>query len=199
VATHERYLAVRAAVQKLAAGAKSKRTRLQWVRMELALLLVEATGRRIGAVRWLRWEDIAREPPAITWRKEFDKRRREQTIPIPASLADEIRALRAKLGAFGDGWLFPQSVGDHPWHRKRFDALMRRAEEETKVPKLDGGLWHCYRRKWATKRRHLPAVDVIRPAAGRIERRWRRAINTRMTAGVLAAMESPVSCVSETS
>jgi len=70
------------------------------------------------SLRVLRWDDIASDPPTITWRKEFDKRRREQTIPIPASLADEIRVLRAKLGAFGDDWLFPQSAGDHPSHRK---------------------------------------------------------------------------------
>ncbi len=24
----------------------------------------------------------------------------------------------------------------------------------------DGGLWHPYRRKWATERKHLPDVDV---------------------------------------
>jgi len=112
VATHERYLTVRAAAHALAAVAKSRRTRLQWVHLELALVLVEATGRRIGAVRGLRWQDIRSDPPAITWRKEFDKQLCEQTIPIPDSLADEIRALRARLGAFGDDWLFPQSVGD---------------------------------------------------------------------------------------
>ena len=160
--------------------------------MELALLLVEATGRRIGAVHGLRWSDIASEPPAITWRKEFDKQRREQTIPIPASLADEIRTLRAKLGAFGDDWLFPQSVGDHPWHRKRFDALMRRAEAEAKVPKLDGGLWHCYRRKWATERRHLPAVDVMKAGGWADRTTMETCYQHADDAGVLAAMESPV-------
>jgi len=33
-----------------------------------------------------------------------------------------------------------------------------------KLPKLDGGLWHPYRRAWATSRKHLPTVDVA--AAG---------------------------------
>ena len=67
------------AIRTLAAEAKTKRARAQWVRLELALVLVEATGRRIGAVRGLRWQDVATDPPSITWRKEFDKRRREQT------------------------------------------------------------------------------------------------------------------------
>lgn len=33
----------------------------------------------------------------------------------------------------------------------------RRSE---KLEKLDGGLWHSYRRKWATERKHLPLMDV---------------------------------------
>ena len=32
------------------------------------------------------------------------------------------------------------------------------------VPKLEGGSWHPYRRKWATERKHIPDVDVA--AAG---------------------------------
>jgi integrase len=36
------------------------------IRLELALVLAEATGRRIGAIRQLRWEDIDYASPAIT-------------------------------------------------------------------------------------------------------------------------------------
>ena len=32
------------------------------------------------------------------------------------------------------------------------------------MPKQKGSLWHAYRRKWATERKHLPDVDVA--AAG---------------------------------
>ena len=32
------------------------------------------------------------------------------------------------------------------------------------MPKLEGGLWHPYRRKWATERKHLSLKDVA--AAG---------------------------------
>ena len=66
VATHDRFLAVRGAIQTLATEAKTKWARAQWLRLELALVLVEATGRRIGAVRGLRSQDIASDPPAIT-------------------------------------------------------------------------------------------------------------------------------------
>ncbi len=142
------------------------------------------------AVRGLRWQDIASDPPAITWRKEFDKRRRQQTIPIPQTVADEIRALRAQLGAFGDDWLFRQTVRDEPWHRKRFDALLRRAERKAKVAKLDGGLWHCYRRKWATERRHLPAVDVMKAGGWTDRKTMETCYQHADDAGVLAVMGS---------
>ena len=38
------------------------------------------------------------------------------------------------------------------------------AEKQAGLPKLDGSLWHAYRRKWATARKGLPDVDVA--AAG---------------------------------
>lgn len=41
---------------------------------------------------------------------------------------------------------------------------MLEAERLAGVPKQEGGLWHPYRREWATERKHLPDVDVA--AAG---------------------------------
>ena len=37
---------------------------------------------------------------------------------------------------------------------------LRKAENLARLPKLPGTLWHAYRRKWATERKHLPDVDV---------------------------------------
>ncbi len=42
--------------------------------------------------------------------------------------------------------------------------VLERAEQLAKVGKQEGSLWHAYRRKWATERKHLPDVDVM--AAG---------------------------------
>ena len=53
------------------------------------------------------------------------------------------------------------SVPDFPC---RFDKWLRLAEEKAKLPKLPHGLWHPYRRKWATERKHLSLKDVA--AAG---------------------------------
>jgi hypothetical protein len=48
--------------------------------------------------------------------------------------------------------------------RHLFDKWLTVAETKAELPKLDGGLWHTYRRKWATERKHLPLKDVA--AAG---------------------------------
>ena len=41
---------------------------------------------------------------------------------------------------------------------------LQEAEKLAGLEKLDGSLWHSYRRKWATERKHLPDADVA--AAG---------------------------------
>jgi hypothetical protein len=48
--------------------------------------------------------------------------------------------------------------------RHLFDRWLAHAERKAKLPKLAGGLWHPYRRKWATERKHLSITDVA--AAG---------------------------------
>jgi len=48
--------------------------------------------------------------------------------------------------------------------RHWFDEWLTVAEKKAKLPKLDGSLWHAYRRKWAIERKHLPLKDVA--AAG---------------------------------
>lgn len=164
IATFDRFLKVREAAQKLAATAPQARGREQWLRFELALVLAEATGRRIGAIRGLRWSNIQYDLPTIRWRAEFDKRSREGVIPITPALADEIRSFQLRLKAVGDGWLFPQKRRDEPWPREVFGQLLDRAEEKAGVPKLKGGRRHAYRRKWATERKKLSVVDVM--AAG---------------------------------
>jgi hypothetical protein len=44
--------------------------------------------------------------------------------------------------------------------RHLFDKWLSVAEAKAELPKLDGSLWHAYRRKWASERKHLPLKDV---------------------------------------
>jgi hypothetical protein len=48
--------------------------------------------------------------------------------------------------------------------RDSFGHLLADAEPCGNLPKLDGSLWHAYRRAWATTRKHLPVIEVA--AAG---------------------------------
>jgi integrase len=164
VATWERFHKTRVAIQALQVAAESEAECTRWTRLELALVLAEATGRRLGSIRQLRWEDIDFHRPTIRWRAEADKKGREWVIPVPASLLEELKQFRRKLGAVG-GWLF---AADHnperPMDRHLFDRWLMVAEGAAKLPKLEGGLWHPYRRKWATERKGHSLKDVA--AAG---------------------------------
>jgi len=51
--------------------------------------------------------------------------------------------------------------------KKGADHLLRRAETVAKLAKFDRGLWHPYRRAWASTRKHLPDVDVSRAGGWR--------------------------------
>jgi integrase len=164
VATWERYQATRKAMQQLAASTEVEAERLRWVRLELALVLAEATGRRLGSVRQLRWEDVDFQRAGIRWRAEADKKGRESVVPVPAKLLEELRSFQRKLGAVG-GWVFAaERLPEQPMDRHLFDKWLALAERKAKLPKLDGGLWHPYRRKWATERKGHSLKDVA--AAG---------------------------------
>jgi hypothetical protein len=68
-------------------------------------------------------------------------------------------------GAFS-GLMFPShSDPARAVSRDSFGHWLAEAKGKTNLPKLDGSLWHAYRRAWATTRKHLPVVDVA--AAGR--------------------------------
>ncbi len=98
------------------------------------------------------------------WRHDADKRGREWQMTMPKSLTDELRDFQCQLGAVG-GWMFPgERKPDQFMDRHQFDKWLRVAEEHAGLPSLGNGLWHPYRRKWGTERKHLPVTDVA--AAG---------------------------------
>jgi integrase len=66
---------------------------------EIALVLAEATGRRIGAIRQLRWEDVSYGRADITWRADADTIGMLWVIPLTTTLVAELRHFQKKLGA----------------------------------------------------------------------------------------------------
>lgn len=164
LATWDRFQATMEAIRE-ASTTGEESERFKWLRLELALVLAEATGRRLGSIRQLRWDDIDLTTRVIRWRAEADKKKREWTVKIPEALAAELRTFRVRLGGAFTGLLFPSDSDlKVPVRRDVFDRWLRSAEEKAKLPKLDGSLWHAYRRAWATARKDLSLKDVA--AAG---------------------------------
>jgi integrase len=160
LASPERYETTLKGVRQLAANEPHKRGRLRWVRLELALFLARTTGRRRGAIVGLRWEDIDFRQRRITWRAAHDKKRVEWVTPMSAAAMHQLRQLQRKLGGV-TGYLFPSKR--NPSGHIPGDLLgewLRDAERKAKLPKLHGGLWHPYRRGWASERMHFPLKAV---------------------------------------
>ena len=165
VATWERYQETRRTIQELAANSKSEISRQKWLKLELGLILAEATGRRLGAIRQLWWDDVDFSRGTIRWRAETDKKGKEWVIPIPVKLSDDLRAFRVRMASAFSGLMFPSHADPtRPVSRDSFGHWLAEAEGKAGLTKLDGSLWHAYRRAWATTRKHLPVVDVA--AAG---------------------------------
>lgn len=125
------------------------------------------TGHRRGAILDLRYNDLVWESGAIVairWRPVKHDQQAE-TIPISMRARAALERIIAARPGIGSLPLFP-SLRDRakPMSSKTADEWLVEAEELAKVEKQDGGLWHPYRRGWATKRKHLPDVDVA--AAG---------------------------------
>jgi hypothetical protein len=133
--------------------------------------IANGTARRITAICGLRYHDLHLESEAgaphgaIRWPEDTDKEGREWFCPVdPVVRAAIDRVLRERPG-IGAALLFP-SPGNQSRAVSKDVASewLRGAERLAKLPKLKGGVWHPYRRKWATARKHLPLADVA--AAG---------------------------------
>jgi integrase len=174
VASHERFEATRASMRQLQARygeesrqaksarecARAGRRQISWLRAELGFVLLEATGRRRGAIMGLRWSDVDYAAGTVTWRAEHDKKRKTWVVPYPASLFETVRDLQRRIGAVG-GYLFPRGDDqEQPAPAELLSQWIRRAEDHAGLPKLVGGTCHRYRRKWRSERSHHPLKAV---------------------------------------
>ena len=98
VATAERYAATRAAIVSLQNESEGDAERSKWFKLELALVLAHATGRRLGSIRQLAWSDIDFTTDAIHWRAESDKVKKDWRVPMPSALREELQSFRVRMG-----------------------------------------------------------------------------------------------------
>ena len=135
--------------------------------LPLLIVLMDTTGRRLSSVLGLRWDDFDFDEGRIRWRAELDKTRRASETPIPKAALGPLTALRRARAAIGASLVFPhpkRSKTGQPVTRHLASYWLTRAFELAGVPKPEGSLWHAFRRRWATLRKHLPLKDVA--AAG---------------------------------
>jgi integrase len=133
--------------------------------MPLLITLMDSTGRRLSSVLGLRWDDFDFEKRTITWRAELDKKRRTWVVPMPRQAEVALLRFRAEHPAIGSALVFPMK-DDRTKQVTRHLASdwMHRAYRYAGIDRPKGGLWHPFRRKWATERKDYPLKDLA--AAG---------------------------------
>jgi len=94
--------------------------------------------------------------------------------------------LRERPG-IGPAYLFPSpKTPGEPMTKDLAREWLLEAERLVELPKLAGGAWDPYRRKWATARKHLPLKDVAAAGAGSAPRRCSAATSSRTRTLLLA-------------
>lgn len=162
VATEERYRATLAVADQIL-------MEVSWfdepktVRSHLRELLVLAneTGRRLSAIRQLRHSDVLLDRGShgsLRFRADSDKMGYESIVPMTAEAREAVKgALARGTLRFGNAPLFPapRNPGE-PVSRWLCDKWLRDAETKAGLEPLVGGLWHPYRRKFATDMVNVP-------------------------------------------
>ena len=85
---------------------------------------------------------------------------------MPPKFMETVKSYRRELGAIGGSVFAATNATDGIMDRHLFDKWLMVAERAAELPKLDGALWHAYRRKWATERKHLNPNPKDVAAAG---------------------------------
>jgi len=132
-------------------------------RLPLAVALAESTGQRISAILQLGREDVALDRLPYGWvefRAEHQKNGCDHWVPLTKSTArllrKHVRSLPAAVALLFPADKQPTRAVDRWFMSRRLRAAYQRAG----LKPLNGGVWHPFRRKFATERKHLPLRDV---------------------------------------
>lgn len=172
VATHDRYLAVRKAATKVMMKRRGRGNGAVPSYLPEILDLVEQTGRRRDQVLYLWCSDpvwgLVEEPSgekrrgvvAIRWRPF--KGAEETIVQVSPETRELLERILRSRRTVGDVPMFPRMTDpSKSITEKTADEWLLKAERLAPgVRHLEGGLWHPYRRKFATERKHIADVDV---------------------------------------
>ena len=152
-------------------------------RLQCILALARLTGRRESAICGLRANDVLRDNAAVTkelaeagmderiadnmphgairWSAAKDKQGFLFIAPLGREARAEIDRYLSKSPKLGDVPLFPAARNGLKAIRRDVAArLLLKAEKKAELPKLQRGVFHPYRRLWASERKALPSKDV---------------------------------------
>ncbi len=129
--------------------------------LPVLLALAYHTARRISAILALRYEDLRLDDDAIVWPAATDKRGRSRWAPLPRQARVALDRWLAAHPGIGAAYLFPSPADPtRSVSRDMASSWLEQAHRVAKLKRLDGSLWHAFRRGWATAHKHLPAQDV---------------------------------------
>lgn len=159
------------------------------------LVIAEGTGRRIGAVRQLRYHDLRLsegQHGKVQWPADTDKTGKSWLTPItPEVRARFLKILRERPG-IGSAPLFPSPRNlNVPVTENGVVEWLHKALEIAGLSRVPHDAFHGLRRKWATERKHLPDVDVAKAGGWRSINTMKRAYQHADDAGVLEAVLGP--------
>lgn len=163
------------------------------------LLLSPARVRHALAAAGLNEADAQHMPfGAIRWRDEADKVGLLFITPISQAARAELDRYLSKNPRMGEVPLFPAPTvkpkkgqkrqPERAMPRERAATWLLRAERLADLPKLRGGVFHCYRRLWAIERQHLPPVDVAAAGGWGDTQALTRIYQRAQPAGIAAAV-----------
>ena len=104
---------------------------------------------------------IVRPTGGCTSEPNTIKNGRSHWVPATPECREQLIAHLERVPPTPDAWLFrSKHDASRPVDVFRMSRLLRSAYERAGLETLEGGLWHPWRRKWATERKDMPLRDV---------------------------------------
>ena len=135
--------------------------------------IISETGRRLSAVRQLRYSDLHLERDktqpegAILWPGATDKQGLERYSPLTERSRAAIDRVLARRPVIGDALLFPSPKNPKvAISADRLREWLKKAEELAGLEPQRRTLWHAYRRAYVTRLTEANVPDAFIAAAG---------------------------------